>query len=333
MAATSTTETWDAAWTLTMRAKKKRLTDNISDSYPTIDRFRKAGVLETESGGKEIQEDLMYALGSSEWFDGFDVLSTAATDGITAAFYTFAYNATPIVISMTEEKESRKSDSAVKLLTAKTQQAMTKSMDTINSALHVSAGGKAMLSLQDIVPQAAGSTLGGINATNETWWENQRKDFNASFSGNFSTQTLTRHHGIIAMGQVWNDSSEGNDKTNLIATSFTNMQLYEEMFEASDSFTRFTTSGSKRSGGGDLGITGDLTFRGAPIYADRDCVADDMYFLNTKYLKLKMQAGLNFAKTPFKEPANQMAKVAFVVTGVQLVTNNRRRQGVLYDIA
>jgi hypothetical protein len=332
MAATSTTETWDAAWTLTMRAKKKRLTDNISDSYPTIDRFRKSGILETESGGKEIQEDLMYALGSSEWFDGFDVLSTAATDGITSAFYTFAYNATPIVISMTEEKESRKSDSAVKLLTAKTQQAMTKSMDTINSALHVSAGGKAMLSLQDIIPQASGTTLGGINATNETWWENQRTDFDASYT-TFSTQTTTRHQGPIAMGTVWNNCSEGNDKTNLIATSFGNLQRYEEMFEASDSFTRFTTNGSKRGGGGDLGITGDLSFRGAPIYADRDCVADDMYFLNTKYLKLKMQAGLNFAKTPFKEPANQMAKVAFIVTGVQLVTNNRRRQGVLYDIA
>jgi hypothetical protein len=57
-----------------------------------------------------------------------------------------------------------------------------------------------------------------------------------------------------------------------------------------------------------------------------------MYLLNTKYLKLKIQAGLNFAKTPFKEPANQMAKVGFVVVGIQLVTNNRRRQGLLYNI-
>ena len=62
MAATSTTETWDEAWTLTMRAKRKRLTDNISDSYPTIDRFRKTGIMETENGGKQIQEDLMYSL-------------------------------------------------------------------------------------------------------------------------------------------------------------------------------------------------------------------------------------------------------------------------------
>jgi len=37
---------------------------------------------------------------------------------------------------------------------------------------------------------------------------------------------------------------------------------------------------------------------------------------------------MNFAKTPFKEPTNQLAKVAFIVVGCQLTTNNRRRHGV-----
>jgi len=57
-----------------------------------------------------------------------------------------------------------------------------------------------------------------------------------------------------------------------------------------------------------------------------------MYFLNTKYLKMHMQAGMNFAKTPFKEPSNQMAKVGFIVVGLQITTNNRRRQGVIYNL-
>ncbi len=72
MAATSTTESWDAAWTLTMRAKRKRLTDNISDDYPTLDTLRP--LAETESGGKEIQEDLLYGLNSGTWFDGYDTV-------------------------------------------------------------------------------------------------------------------------------------------------------------------------------------------------------------------------------------------------------------------
>ena len=45
-----------------------------------------------------------------------------------------------------------------------------------------------------------------------------------------------------------------------------------------------------------------------------------------------MQNGMNFAKTPFREPANQMAKVAFIIVGLQLTTNNRRRQGVVINV-
>lgn len=330
MAATSTTETWDAAWTLTMRAKRKRLTDNISDQYPTVGRFRKAGIMEVETGGKEIQEDLMYALTSSEWFDGYDQLNTDATDGITAAFYNFRYQATPIVISMTEEMESRKEGGAVKLLTAKTTQAMTGAMDNVNAALHSAQSGKSILGLQDIVPQSAGTTLGGINATNETWWENQRTDFDATYTS-FLTKIGDRHSGVIALGTVWNNAAEGNDKPNLILSSYTTYGYYEQLFEGTG-HTRFVVKqGSKNQDFG-LGADGDLTFRGAPWVPDRDCASDDIYLLNTKYLKLKVQAGMNFSKTPFKEPTDQMAKVAFVIFGAQLVTNHRARQGVLYDV-
>ena len=100
MAATSTTETWDAAWTLTMRAKRKRLTDNIFDSYPTLAAFKSSG-LEIESGGKEFQEDLMYGKNTGSWFDGYDTLPTDAVDGITAAFFPVRYIAVPITISFT----------------------------------------------------------------------------------------------------------------------------------------------------------------------------------------------------------------------------------------
>ena len=59
MAATSTSETWDAAWTLTLRKNRKRLTDNIFDEYPLLAALRKSGKVEIEDGGKEFQEDVM----------------------------------------------------------------------------------------------------------------------------------------------------------------------------------------------------------------------------------------------------------------------------------
>ena len=136
MAATSTTETWDAAWTLTMRAKRKELTDNFFDAYPTLDMFRSGGALVTDNGGKEIQCDLMYSGNSAQYFSGYDVLNTDAVDGITAAFYPFRYAAVPITINYTEEMENRKSDAAMKLLAAKTEQSMLTLRDQINSSIY-----------------------------------------------------------------------------------------------------------------------------------------------------------------------------------------------------
>ena len=165
MAATSTTETWDAAWTLTMRAKRKELTDNFFSAYPTLEMFRSGGALVTENGGKEIQCDILYAGNSAQYFSGYDVLNTDAVDGITAAFYPFRYAAVPITINYTEEMENRKSDAAMKLLEAKTRQSMLTLRDQINTSLYGAQTGKAPLGFQDIIadaPSTTPTTLGGI---------------------------------------------------------------------------------------------------------------------------------------------------------------------------
>jgi len=327
MAATSTTETWDAAWTLTMRAKRKELTDNFFDAYPTLDMFRSGGALVTDNGGKEIQADLMYSGNSAQYFSGYDVLNTDAVDGITAAFFPFRYAAVPITINYTEEMENRKSDSAMKLLAAKTEQSMLTLRDQINSSIYSAQTGKAPLGFQDIVADAPGTsptTLGGITVSSNTWWKN--KSNNATSDTSFQTIVNTNfYEGMVRMSTLWNDVSEGNEQPSNIFTTNGIYADYEEIFEGTG-YQRLTGKDSP-------GVDGRLpSFRGIPVQYDRDCGTGRMYFLNTKYLKMHMQAGMNFAKTPFKEPSNQMAKVGFIVVGLQITTNNRRRQGVIYNL-
>tara|TARA_R100000808_G_scaffold3689_1_gene12804 strand:+ start:306 stop:1295 length:990 start_codon:yes stop_codon:yes gene_type:complete len=327
MAATSTTETWDAAWTLTMRAKRKELTDNFFDAYPTLDMFRSGGALVTDNGGKEIQADLMYSGNSAQYFSGYDVLNTDAVDGITAAFYPFRYAAVPITINYTEEMENRKSDSAMKLLAAKTEQSMLTLRDQINSSIYSAQTGKAPLGFQDIIADAPGTsptTLGGITVSSNTWWKN--KSNNATADTSFVTINNTHfYEGMLRMSTTWNDVSEGNEQPTNIFTTNAIYADFEEIFEG----TGYQRLSSKDA----PGVDGRLpSFRGIPVQYDRDCGTGRMYFLNTKYLKMHMQAGMNFAKTPFKEPSNQMAKVGFIVVGLQITTNNRRRQGVIYNL-
>ena len=205
MAATSSTETWDAAWTLTMRSKRKRLTDTIFDAYPTLRMFNAKA--EVEAGGKEIQEDVMYGKNSGTWFDGYDTVGTDAVDGITAAFFPWRYYAVPITISMTEEDENRKSDSAMRLLEAKTKQSMMSARDAINAALYSAQSGKSILGLQDLIADTSTSgTVGGINRATNTWWRNKANTSSTdvdSKSGDF-------YAGLTGMSSLWNDCSEGN---------------------------------------------------------------------------------------------------------------------------
>jgi len=327
MASTSTTETWDSAWTLTMRAKRKELTDNFFDAYPTLDMFRSGGALITDNGGKEIQADLMYGGNTAQYFSGYDVLNTDAIDGITAAFYPFRYAAVPITINYTEEMENRKSDSAMKLLAAKTEQSMLTLRDQINSSIYSAQTGKAPLGFQDLIADAPGTTpttLGGVTISSNTWWKN--KTNNATADTSFKTIVNTNfYEGMVRMSTTWNDVSEGNEQPTNIFTTNGIYADYEEIFEG----TGYQRLSSKDS----PGVDGRLpSFRGIPVQYDRDCGTGRIYFLNTKYLKMHMQAGMNFAKTPFKEPANQMAKVGFIVVGLQITTNNRRRQGVIYNV-
>ena len=327
MAATSTTETWDAAWTLTMRAKRKELTDNFFDAYPTLDMFRSGKALVTDNGGKEIQADLMYSGNSAQYFSGYDVLNTDAVDGVTAAFYPFRYAAVPITINYTEEMENRKSDAAMKLLAVKTEQSMLTLRDQINASLYSAQTGKAPLGFQDIIadaPATTPTTLGGITISSNSWWKNKAE--NATADTSFKTSVDTNfYQGMIRMSTLWNEVSEGNEQPTNIFTSNAIYADYEEIFEGTG-YQRLTAKDKP-------GVDGRLpSFRGVPVQYDRDCGSGRMYFLNTKYLKMHMQSGMNFAKSPFKEPANQMAKVAFILIGLQITTNNRRRLGVVYNV-
>ena len=235
---------------------------------------------------------------------------------------------------MTEEIENRASDKAVKLLTAKTEQAMTGSMSTLNAALLGAQSGKSIVGLQDIASITAGGTVHSVNSGTNTWWDNKRVDYNSTYStANFSVKesSTDMYNGILAMRDLWNKVSEGNDTPDTIISNYSVYGDYEAIFEGTG-YYRFTSATDQAIGSGSQ----NATYRGVQFIVDRDspgtAANHQLFMLQTRYLKLRLQEGLNFAKTPFKEPSNQQAKVGFVIVGAHLMTNNRRRQGVIDNI-
>ena len=324
MAATSTTETWDAAWTATERSRKGKATDNIFDSYPTLEAFKKSG-LEISDGGKEFQVNLMYAKNSGEWFDGYDTLNTDAVDGITAAFFPVRYVAVPITISFTEEQENKGPAKVFDLLRSKTDQSMLTMRDVINAAIFGAASGKSMEGLQNIVADAPSTgTVGGIDRASNSWWRNGTNTSSVTFISSSNDVQA----GIDGFLDTWDEVSEGNDTPTHILTTASIQRAYREVL-SSAGYARAELSGASSQQFAAVGGTGNsVPFYGAPVIADQDCSGSHAYFVNMKYLKIKLLRGVNFAKTPFKEGPNQLAKVAFLVVGLQLTSDNCRRQGV-----
>ena len=319
---TSTTETWDAAWTLTMRKNRGRFSDIIFDEYPLLSALRRRGKVEIEDGGKEFQEDVMYAKNSGTWFSGYDSVNQAAVSGITAAFFPPRYFSVPVTISMTEEVESDAVGSK-KLLAAKQEQSMLTVRDTISASMFGSAGSKEMLGLQDIVADNPTSgTVGGINRANVTGWRNQYDTTATTFLNMLSSNVFS---GWDLVTQVYNNCSSGGDQPDIIVSPL-DIQSDIESSRMSVGYTNLVDGSSKAN---QLGEPGDPKFKKAVCFSDRDVAADHMYLLNTKWLKLKVMRRLNFAKTPFQQNTFQHAKVGHVVFGGQMTTSNPRRLGVI----
>ena len=118
-------------------------------------------------------------------------------------------------------------------------------------------------------------------------------------------------------------ASDANDEITDILMGLTFYSEFQSIME-STGYARVT------SGDGNAKVdAGKPNFRGAVIHKDRDVASDSIYGINKKYFKLKVQKGANFKKTPFVPGSDQLARVSFMVAGIQLITNNPRRGFVM----
>lgn len=323
MAVVSRTEDYDTAWTLVMAAKRKRLTDNYFNKSTALMWFRE-NAMETEPGGKEIQEDVEFAGVTTQAFSGHDILDTGEPDIVTKAYFPWRYYAAPIVIAFDTEMESRMAANVKSVLEVRTGNAMKSIRNMVETALFSAQSGKGMLGVQDVIATTPTSgTVGGINRATYSWWRNQYDATDIAMS----TATVTNiFNGFKYMNDMWGNCSDGADEPSVIFTTQANAVAYQNII-ASTGYARLEMADKKKGW-----MAGKPVFNTAPVLYSRQCPTGGMYFINSDYLKFKVQEGVNFSKTPFKSPHNQLSKVAFIVLSCQLTTNNPRRLGVISDI-
>jgi hypothetical protein len=282
---------------------------------------RRGGMKITDRGGKEISVNLESSGGTAQAFNEYDILNKEPVDPFERAHYKRRYYAVPVILSDTENWENSGAEQVFDLMEALGNNAFNSLLKAINEDILSAQVGKNILGYQDLMADATGATVGGINSSTSTFWESQRN----TGAVTFTTQTVTNIFDGI---DKWNDvldlcRIQGGTIKEMV-TTFGIAKAYRETL-SSAGYARTQLSNPSGVGG-----SMEPSFYKANLIADNDCKALATYFVNTESIKLNVLSQANFRKTPFTslQSNGQLAQLAYMVAGVQLTTNNRRRSGV-----
>lgn len=307
----------------TWRNHAKDVKDNVSRNNALYNRIVTKGQVRTEDGGLTIAQPLDYnANGTYQRYSGYDVLNIQQSDVITAAEYQWRQIALNVVASGLELRTNSGSNAIVKLAKARIKNAMRTFKNNFSYDMYADGtlpnqiGG-----LQAIVADSGTGTIGGIDSSAWTFWQNAVQSAAAPLQGGgaITVSATTIETGIML--PLWLNQVRGDDKPDLIVAS----NDWFSFFEASQvSLKRYTNTEQ-----GDAGFT-SLKYKTADVIFDGGSGIPNahMYFLNSDYLELVVHKDANLSVQDDMRPYNQDATVIPVLWMGNLVCSNRRLQGV-----
>lgn len=309
----------DTELSATLHNRRAELVDNIFQGTAFLSAMRRYGGVVTTDGGLELVTPLRYAKNSTVGsFEGYDLLDTTPQDTMTSARFPWRYNYATVTISWPEEKKNSGRGRLLNLLNTKIDDAEMALRDFLNReimATQPAAGSKDLTSISELIDEdptadpARTAAIGNIGNAN-TWWRNKYTS-----GGAFS---------IADMNAMWNDVSDGSDFPDFLFTSSTVYEYYEnsQVGQIRYESTEMANAGFRA-----------LMYKTAPLVWDPQIgLTDEIYYINTNYLKLEIHPEGDFITTDFIEPDNQAAKTAKILFMGNLTCSNRRREGTLCDI-
>lgn len=312
--------TFTALVASTFRNHKAEVYDNVSRNNALFAKMRAGGNLEKESGGTTIARILDYAENSTyQRYSGFEALSIAQSDVISACEYSWKQAAVNVVQSGLELRSNSGKEAIIKLAAARAKNAMRTFANNLSIDIY-SAGtadsSKQIGGLQALLSTDGTGTVGGINAGTFTMWANQYKNM----SGSSGTLLMSR------LNDLWMNCTRGADRpTMIIAENSVWSAVWNDMTQ----LQRYTADDTSANFGFKT-----LQFNGVPMFFDPTTTgipSGYAYMLNTDYIKLVVHSEANMEPMDDKFSVNQDGVVVPVLFQGNLVLTNRARQGVAFS--
>ena len=302
--------------TTTLRNRSKTLSDNVSNHNALLRRLRENGN-QTSVTGRDIVRELEYAdNGTVQFYAGYESLDVSPSDVLSAAVFDYKQLAGNVTISGLEQIKNSGTEAIINLLEARINVLEKSMMNSLSTSLYsdgTGTSGKEVGGLQLIVADAGTGTVGGINSSTYSFWQNVQT---TATSSAFSVANVQTDMNTIYLSLV-----RGADSPDLVMAG---TNAYTAFLGSLQAIQRITSDDLARSG-----FT-SLQYLNSDVVFDSACNTNRMYFLNTDYLRLEVAASRDFVPGEAKMSVNQDALITPLFWSGNLTCSNRALQGVIH---
>lgn len=306
----------------TFRKHRKEIKDNISNRNALVKYIMKKGNYRKDDGGTTIAVPLDYAENSTyQRYSDWDTLDISASDVISAAEYNWRQIAINVVASGRELRINSGESRIINLAKARIKNALRTFNNNFSTDIYSDGTASNQINgLQALVADAGTGTVGGINSTTYTFWQNNFFDC--------STESVTSSASTIENSMLlpaWLEVDRGpDDQPDLIVMGNT----YYQYFESSQVSIKRYMDTSKADAG-----MATLKYKGADVLYDGNSGlnAQRAYLLNTEYLGLCVHKDADLEIMDEQRPINQDGVVIPILWMGNMTCSNRNQQSVVVN--
>lgn len=311
---------WGEVATATLAHRRTKLSDAITKNNVLIAEIRRRGAAKTIGGGRTITTPIMVGTENAnfQFYTGREVLAVAGQDILTSAEYPWKQYACGVSISGLETLQNSGKEQIINMFRTRILHAEKTIANQMHQAAHgdgTGSTGKSFGGLGLFMTAAAGATVGGINSTTDTYWDNQRLVTGAA-------PAVGTIYGNML--NLFLDTCRGPDKPNLITADNTYYSAYNQSLQAQQRFM------DKRLASGGFN---NILFENVPVVADGGQGGyhpAGMRFMNMDTIELIMHKQRNNKvlggpRRPLTEDSDTV-----IIAGMgNFVCNNRMLNGLL----